>query len=88
MVSPFAARLKIRSTETAGATVGYLYALSTVGSITGTFLAGFYLIPSYRLTTILMILGLTLILLALFLYLKNKARETLTVNKKTTNEKN
>ena len=72
MVSPFAARLKIKDTETSGATVGYLYALSTFGSITGTFLAGFYLIPGFRLTSILLILGLLLLVLALFLYLENK----------------
>ena len=88
MVSPFAARLKIRNTETAGATVGYLYALSTVGSITGTFLAGFYLIPGYRLTTILMILGLLLIVLAVFLYSENRDPETLSINENITHEKN
>ena len=69
MVSPYAARLKIRSTRTAGATVGYLYALSTLGSITGTFLAGFYLIPGFRLTSILLILGLALIASSTFLIL-------------------
>jgi MFS family permease len=69
MVSPYAAKLKIRNVRTAGATVGYLYALSTLGSITGTFLAGFYLIPGFRLTTILLILGLILILASGFLLL-------------------
>lgn len=45
VVTPFAARLEIKSLETTGGTVGRLYALSTVGSILGTFLAGFLLIP-------------------------------------------
>ena len=69
MVSPFAAKLKIRNVRTAGATVGYLYALSTLGSITGTFLAGFYLIPGFRLTVILLILGLVLVMSSVFLIL-------------------
>jgi hypothetical protein len=69
MVSPYAARLKMKSVKTSGATVGYLYALSTLGSITGTFLAGFYLIPSFRITTILYILSLFLVFSAAGLYL-------------------
>jgi len=44
MVSPYAARLKIKDINTSGATVGNLYAISTVGSILGTFLGGFFLI--------------------------------------------
>lgn len=46
MVSPLAARLTIRDTESAGTAVGTLYALSALGSIAGTFLAGFVLIPA------------------------------------------
>jgi spermidine synthase len=44
-VTPFAVRLKMTSVDQSGATVGRLYALSTIGSIVGTFAAGFYLIP-------------------------------------------
>jgi spermidine synthase len=45
-VLPFAVRLRLGSVDSSGATVGRLYALSTIGSIAGTFLAGFLLIPS------------------------------------------
>ncbi len=45
IVTPFAVRLKMTSLDTTGRTVGRLYALSTVGSIVGTFAAGFFLIP-------------------------------------------
>ena len=38
MVSPFAIRLAVSSVETAGAVAGRLYALSTAGSLLGTFL--------------------------------------------------
>lgn len=69
MVSPFAARLKIKDPKTSGATVGSLYALSTVGSIAGTFLAGFYLIPGYTLTSILLLLALTLLFVSAFVYI-------------------
>ena len=44
MVSPYIIRLRMAALETAGATVGRLYALSTLGSIAGTFLGGFILI--------------------------------------------
>ena len=39
MVAPFAIRLSISTIETAGSTAGRLYALSTVGSIVGTFIS-------------------------------------------------
>lgn len=45
-VTPYAVRLKMNAVEDAGKTVGRLYALSTVGSILGTFLAGFVLLPT------------------------------------------
>lgn len=44
-IVPYAVKLKMRSLDKAGATVGRLYALSTIGSITGTFAAGFVFIP-------------------------------------------
>jgi len=44
-VTPFAVRLRMSSIGEVGKTVGRLYALSTVGSIVGTFAAGFFLIP-------------------------------------------
>ncbi len=68
MVSPFAARLKMKSLKTTGATVGNLYAISTVGSITGTFMAGFYLIPSFAVSHILYILSASLIIFATGLF--------------------
>ena len=44
-VTPFAVRLRLASVGDAGKTVGRLYALSTIGSIAGTFAAGFLLLP-------------------------------------------
>ena len=46
-VSPFAIRLLLRDIETGGNTAGRVYALSTAGSILGTFLPVFWFIPTY-----------------------------------------
>lgn len=45
-VSPFAIRLAIRETASAGRTAGRMYAISTIGSIIGTFLPVLLLIPA------------------------------------------
>ncbi len=44
-VSPWAIRLKVHRVEDSGETAGRLYAISTVGSLVGTFLAALVLIP-------------------------------------------
>jgi spermidine synthase len=46
-VSPFAIRLSIETAASAGRTAGHVYALSTVGSLLGTFASVFWLIPSF-----------------------------------------
>lgn len=66
-VTPYAVRLKMISVEDAGKTVGRLYALSTVGSILGTFAAGFFLLPFVgSVRTLYLIVGV-LFLLSLLL---------------------
>lgn len=62
MVSPYAVKLKIHELGTSGATVGRLYAISTIGSIFGTFLTGFFLISWLGNTKILIFLAIILIL--------------------------
>jgi predicted membrane-bound spermidine synthase len=44
-VSPWAIRLRLRAVEDAGEVAGRVYALSTAGSLAGTFLAALLLIP-------------------------------------------
>ena len=44
-VSPWAIRLKLRAVEDSGEVAGRMYAISTVGSLVGTFLAALLLIP-------------------------------------------
>jgi predicted membrane-bound spermidine synthase len=63
-VTPYAVRLKMVSVEDAGKTVGRLYALSTVGSIMGTFLAGFFLLPFVGSVRTLYLICATLFLLS------------------------
>ncbi len=64
MISPYALKLKLENVNTAGTTAGNLYALSTVGSIFGTFFGGFLLIPHVGSERILILLALTLLLVA------------------------
>jgi len=58
MVSPFVIRLRIRQLETAGNAAGAVYALSTLGSILGTFIPVFWLIPTYGTRPTIFILAL------------------------------
>ena len=60
MVAPFAVRLKLADTRTGGRTAGNLYAVSTIGSIVGTFLAGFVLIAWLGSTNILLLMAAVL----------------------------
>jgi spermidine synthase len=66
-VTPYAVKLKMVSLEDSGKTVGRLYALSTVGSIVGTFAAGFVLIPFVGSVRTLYMIAATLIVVALLL---------------------
>ena len=67
MVSPYAAKIKLENLNTSGSTIGNLYALSTAGSIAGTFLSGFYLIPRFGTYKLLIILLITLIIVSVAL---------------------
>lgn len=61
MVSPYAVKLRVRELESSGATVGRLYAISTVGSIVGTFLSGFFLLSYFGTSGTLYGLAITLL---------------------------
>lgn len=61
-VSPFAIRLAIQDTSSAGRVSGRMYAISTVGSIIGTFLPVLVLIPTIGTNlTFLLLAGLLLV---------------------------
>ncbi|HEY4888473.1 MAG TPA: fused MFS/spermidine synthase [Candidatus Dormibacteraeota bacterium] len=63
-VSPFAIRLLLKDVETGGNTAGRVYALSTAGSILGTFLPVFWFIPTYGTRPTLEGFGLALVLMS------------------------
>ncbi|MCU0722093.1 MAG: fused MFS/spermidine synthase [Planctomycetes bacterium] len=64
-VSPIAVRLHTREVRASGSSAGSLYALSTVGSLAGTFLATFVLVPVAGTPVLLMSLGAVLAALPL-----------------------
>ena len=64
-ISPYVIRLAATQLHTVGSTAGTLYAVSTCGSIVGTLLTAFYLIPVLGVSNIIHILGVTLVCLSL-----------------------
>lgn len=72
MVSPLAGKLKIHALGTVGVSLGTLYAVSTTGSIVGTYLAGYWLIPFLGTNKLLLILAGILVLLSLYISLTDK----------------
>jgi spermidine synthase len=60
MVSPFIVRLAVQSVDSSGGTVGRFSALSSAGSILGTFLGGFVLISFFSSQTILFMVAFVL----------------------------
>lgn len=63
LITPIILKIKMNNIERVGEISGRIYAISTLGAITGTFLGGFVLIPRIGSTNILFILCSTLILL-------------------------
>lgn len=63
MVAPLAARVGIREINSAGRIVGSLYAVSTAGSVVGTFLPVFVTIPLWGSRETFCLFGILLILL-------------------------
>ncbi len=64
-ISPYVIRLAATRLHTVGSTAGTLYAVSTCGSICGTLLTAFYLIPVLGVSNIIHTLGITLVCLSL-----------------------
>jgi spermidine synthase len=65
IVSPYAVKLATKTLSKLGNTSGNLYSASTIGSIIGTFMTVFILIPAFEIRYIIFALGLTLILSSL-----------------------
>lgn len=63
MVSPIVIKLALTDLKQTGSVAGKIYAFSTVGSIVGTFLTGFYLVSTFGTRTI--VLGVAVILIGM-----------------------
>ena len=63
-VSPFAIRLRMRQVDASGHTAGSIYALSTLGSIVGTFVPVFLLLPYLGIAQTLFVTAAVLLLTA------------------------
>ena len=72
VLNPYATRLKIKTVTDSGEVIGRMSAISTIGSICGTFLAGFYLISAIGTNNILILISLILAVL-MVLYLPPKS---------------
>lgn len=64
-INPYAIKLKLSSLDTGGQVVGKMSALSTLGSIAGTFLAGFYLVPFFGSSNVIWFIVSLLIIISL-----------------------
>ena len=65
-ISPIVIKLKMKDLEHAGKTSGKIYAIATIGSLVGTFLGGFYLIPHFGCDQLLILMSIIVMGLALF----------------------
>ncbi|MCD4735965.1 MAG: fused MFS/spermidine synthase [Bacteroidales bacterium] len=74
MILPYIARIKIEQVNKSGVTVGKIYAISTGGSLVGTFTAGFYLIPvvGFDRVIVIVMFGMLIFSFIAFLFEKKK----------------
>ena len=70
IVSPYGVKLATSTLSRLGNIAGSFYALSTIGSILGTFLTVFVLIPSFEIRYIIFALGSILLIFSSFIGLK------------------
>lgn len=74
MAGPLVIQMATARVERVGATAGNVYAISTIGSVLGTLVLGFYLLPLFGTHAILWALALVLLLLALLLVIYERHR--------------
>lgn len=80
MISPMISKLLLVELPKAGKTIGNVFAFGSIGSLFGTFLAGFYLLPNFSLTSILASLFFISIAIASFIFIMEKKWIWLTIS--------
>lgn len=65
MVLPHAVKIRTIHVENSASVAGNLFAVSTLGSIAGTFVAGYFIIPFLKTTAFVLVMAITLFLLSL-----------------------
>ncbi len=73
-VSPYAVKLKDKEPKEIGKLSGKISSLSTIGSIVGTFISGFVLIPNFGVRAIVLSITLLLLILSVILF-ENKSKK-------------
>jgi spermidine synthase len=76
-IAPYAIRLKTKQIKSTGITAGSLFGIATIGSFLGAILAGFYLIPNFGIKTILFLSTLSLIVIPVSWFIRQKKFSTL-----------
>lgn len=71
-ISPMVAKLILKNIDNTGKTMGSVFTFSTIGSLFGTFLAGFYLLPTFTLSHILIGIIITSFMPAILIFFKFK----------------
>ncbi len=77
MVTPFAVKLEDDSHDDIGRTSGGISSLSTIGSIVGTFVAGFLLIPNLGVRMLILIITVVLFILSFMMFDKKSVKYSL-----------
>ena len=77
--SPYVVKLKDAEKEDIGKLSGKISSISTIGSIVGTFVGGFLLIPNFGVRTIILSVTLLLLILAVVLYKEKSKKFILTI---------
>ena len=75
MVWPFSVKLQTKGMDRVGNVTGLSYALSTLGSLFGTFFVAFYLIGQFGVISIVIFLGSVLVLLSASIWMTARERQ-------------